>query len=249
MPQIAVEHGDETLLRQAARQVSLLWWMPLVSGLCAVGLGLALLATDWAVKVLVVVTGLLLLIKGVTLAFSPLYARDTRGEQLVAGLVEAAAGVVLLAWPEPTFLVLAVFAGIVLAVVGGFHIIFSVARRDALPAWGLTVAIGVVELLLGLWVMRRPEVSLTLVVVVLGLWAVITGVIECVLAFEVRRVVRRLGEAGASGSGEVDLVRESVERLYAEGRLSSWEYAKLAEAIESAEPPTGQPPATTRPLS
>ena len=227
------------VLAQAARQVSLLWWVPLLSGLVSVLVGLMILVTDWAVKGLVVVVGLLFLIHGVALVFSPVYARESRGEQVLAGIVEVLAGVVLLAWPAPTFLVLAEVAGIWLVLAGGFHLVTSVARRHALPAWGLSAAVGALEVLLGLWVMRRPEVTLSLVVVVLGLWAVLTGVLQCVLAFEVRRAVRTLAASSAATPDEVAALRERVERLYAEGHLSSEQHATLVGALATG----GAPPA------
>ena len=227
--------AQQPVLRQAARQVSLLWWVPLLSGLVGIVVGLLILVTDWAVKGLVVVTGLLFLIHGIALVFSPVYARQSRGEQLLAGVVEVVAGVVLLAWPEPTFLVLAEFAGIWLVIAGGFHLVTSVTRRHALPAWGLSAAVGLVELLLGLWVVRRPEVTLSLVVVVLGLWAVLTGVLECLLAFEVRRTVRGIAAVGADApAADLARARESVERLYAGGRLSGEQYAALTDALDAA---------------
>jgi len=231
------------VLAQAARQVSLLWWVPLLSGLVSVLVGLLILVTDWAVKGLVVLVGLLFLIHGVALVFSPVFARESRGEQVLAGIVEVLAGVVLLAWPAPTFLVLAEFAGIWLVLAGGFHLVTSVARRHALPAWGLSAAVGAVEVLLGLWVMRRPEVTLSLVVVVLGLWAVLTGVLQCVLAFEVRRTVRTLAGASAATPDEVAALRARVERLYAEGHLSEEQHATLVGALETGGAPSAPPPA------
>ncbi|MGN6634549.1 MAG: HdeD family acid-resistance protein [Oryzihumus sp.] len=229
------------VLAQAARQVSLLWWVPLLTGLVSVLVGLLILVTDWAVKGLVVVVGLLFLIHGVALVFSPVYARQSRGEQVMAGLVEVLAGVVLLAWPAPTFLVLAEFAGIWLVLAGGFHLVTSVARRHALPAWGLSAAVGAIEVLLGLWVMRRPDVTLGLVVVVLGLWAVIVGVLECVLAFEVRGTVRTLAGASAATPDEVAALRTRVDRLYAEGQLSEEQHATLVGALEPGGSPSAPP--------
>ncbi|MGZ4746675.1 MAG: HdeD family acid-resistance protein [Oryzihumus sp.] len=236
---------EGSVLPQAARQVSLLWWVPLLSGLVSVLVGLLILVTDWAVKGLVVVVGLLFLIHGVALVFSPVFARESRGEQVLAGILEVLAGVVLLAWPAPTFLVLAEFAGIWLVLAGGFHLVTSVARRHALPAWGLAAAVGAVELLLGLWVVRRPEVTLSLVVVVLGLWAVLTGVLQCVLAFEVRRTVRTLAGASAATPDEVAALRERVERLYAEGHLSGEQHATLVGALETSGSSLGSPPPST----
>jgi uncharacterized membrane protein HdeD (DUF308 family) len=128
-------------------------------------------------------------------AFSPAYAGRTSGEQVVAGIAGVIAGVVLVAWPGPSLLVLAFFTGAWLAVSGSFHIITSLSRRRELPHWGFTFSVGVIELLLGIWAMRRPEVTLALLITIIGLWAVVTGVIYCALAFEIRGAARRLAKA------------------------------------------------------
>jgi uncharacterized membrane protein HdeD (DUF308 family) len=240
------------LMDQMARQVSRWWWVPLAAGLLSIVLGLAILASPWTVKALVVVTGLLFVVHGVSLVLSPAYAGDSRGEQVLAGILAVIAGIVLLAWPGPTLLLLAVFAGAWLAVSGGFNIVLSIARRHTLPYWGLTTAVGVIELVLGLWAMRRPEVTLSIVVVALGLWAVVTGVIYCVLAFEVRHVARAVtpaatnattaasafpAGAGATGpsaaAGDVGPALERIDRLYAEGHLSEADHARLTDALRS----------------
>jgi uncharacterized membrane protein HdeD (DUF308 family) len=95
----------------------------------------------------------------------------------------------------PSLLVLAFFVGAWLAVSGGFHIVISFSRRRELPHWGFTVTVGVIELLLGIWAMRRPEVTLALLITIIGLWAVVTGVIYCVLAFEIRGTAKGSGNA------------------------------------------------------
>lgn len=198
--QTTVVHPEESPIRQVGEQVGEMWWVALVAGVLSIGFGLAILATDWTVKALVVVAGIVLVVRGVTLAFNPSYAKDGAAEQVVAGVVTIIAGVVLIAWPEPTLLVLAVIFGGLLALSGAFHVVSCIARRHHMTHWGIGVSIGVVELLLGIWVMRRPEVTLTLVITVLGLWTIITGVIYCVLAFEVR------GAARAVTSGTPDTV-------------------------------------------
>ncbi len=174
-------------LREVAEQVRQLWWVPFAAGLVSIGLGLAILATDWTVTALAVITGLIFILRGIALAFSPAYAARTAGEHVRAGVAAIIAGIVLVAWPGPTLLVLAFFAGAWLTVSGSFHIIATFSRRHELPHWGFTFAVGVIEVLLGIWAMRRPEATLALLVTVIGLWAVLTGVIYCVLAFELRR--------------------------------------------------------------
>lgn len=98
--------------------------------------------------------------------------------------------------------------------------------------------------------MRRPEVALSVVVVALGLWAVITGVLYCVLAFEVRRVAGAITAAAHPGSPDAGPVSpsagpvspdvgpalERVDRLYAEGHLSEADHARLTDALRSSGP-------------
>ncbi len=187
--------GSHSPLRELAEQIRHLWWIPLLTGLVSIGLGLAILATDWTVRALVIITGLVFIIRGIALAFSPAYAGRTSGEQVVAGIVGVIAGVVLVAWPGPSLLVLAFFAGAWLTVSGSFHIVTSASRRRELPHWGFTFSVGVIELLLGIWAMRRPEATLALLITIIGLWAVVTGVIYCVLAFEIRSGARALAKA------------------------------------------------------
>jgi hypothetical protein len=118
--------------------------------------------------------------------------------------------------------------------------------------------------------MRRPEVTLSIVVVALGLWAVITGVLYCVLAFEVRHVARAVtagataagsvtsataatstaGGAGAgpdvaapgAAAGDIGPALERIDRLYAEGHLSEADHARLTDALRSPSPGLAVPP-------
>jgi len=78
------------------------------------------------------------------------------------------------------------FAGVWLVVSGGFQVVVSAARRRQLPCWRLTLALGVIELLLGLWAMRTPSATSVSTGAVLGIWAVMTGILLSVLAFEIR---------------------------------------------------------------
>jgi uncharacterized membrane protein HdeD (DUF308 family) len=186
-------------LAQLAQQLSHVWPIPLIAGVVSFGLGLAIAATDWTVQALVVVVGLLLVVRGLALVFSPDHATASAGEHIVAGVVGVVAGIVLIAWPGPTLLVLAFFLGTWLAVSGGFHIIVAITRRKEMRHWVATLVLGAIELPLGVWVMRRPDVTLNLIVTVVGLWAVLTGVILCVQAFEIRHEAHELKREARTG--------------------------------------------------
>jgi len=177
-------------LGERAAQVKDRWWIPLLAGLVSAALGLAILAAGWSVGSLGVVTGLLFIVRGAALALNPAYAAKGSAEHVLAGAAGAVAGLVLFAWPGLTGLALVVYAGVWLVVSGGFQIVVSAARRRALPYWRFTLALGVIELLLGLWAMRTPGATLVSTGAVIGIWAVMTGVLYCVLAFEIRTATR-----------------------------------------------------------
>lgn len=178
----------QSLLRELgdrAGRVRGRWWIPLAAGLVSAVLGLVVLSAGFGVGSLRAVTGVLFLVAGVALALSPAYAARTSGEHVLAGTGGALAGLILLAWPGPTRLVLVVFAGVWLTVSGGCQVIVSSVRRRKLPHWRFTVALGVIELLLGLWLLGKPFATVAWAATVVGVWAVVTGVISCVLAFEI----------------------------------------------------------------
>ena len=160
-------------LGDRAAQVKERWWIPLLAGLVSAALGLAVLAAGWSAGSLGVVTGLLFIVRGAALALNPAYAAKGSGEHVLAGVTGALAGLVL-------------FAGVWLVVSGGFQVVASAARRRQLPCWRLTLALGVIELLLGLWAMRTPSATSVSTGAVLGIWAVMTGILLSVLAFEIR---------------------------------------------------------------
>jgi uncharacterized membrane protein HdeD (DUF308 family) len=234
---ISLDEGPRSPLRELAEQVRHLWWIPLLTGLVSIGLGLAVLAIGWTVHALVIVTGVVFVIRGIALAFSPVYAGRTSGEQVAAGIAGVIGGVVLVAWPGPSLLVLAFFVGAWLAVSGSFHIVTSVALRRELSHWGFTFALGAIELLLGIWAMRRPEATLALLITIIGLWAVVTGVIYCVLAFEIRSTARALASATdvtERDAGQIADRLDRLARLHTQGMLSAEEYAQLKASLLAA---------------
>jgi uncharacterized membrane protein HdeD (DUF308 family) len=217
-------------LGDLAEQIRHLWWIPLLTGLLSIALGLAILATDWTVRALVIVTGLVFISRGIALALSPVFAGRTSGEQAVAGIAAVLAGIGLIAWPGPSLLVLAFFAGAWLTVSGGFHIVTSISRRHDLPHWGYTLSVGVIELLLGIWAMRRPEATLAVLITIIGLWAVVTGVIYCVVAFEIRRAGQQAAEVMEATGRDATEIADRLGRLaqlHADGMLSAEEYEQL----------------------
>jgi uncharacterized membrane protein HdeD (DUF308 family) len=106
-------------------------WVPIVWGLLSIAAGVAALVwpdiTLWA---LAVVIGILLIARGALRALASVASRPPMwGFWLVVGVVEVAAGVVALVWPEITIFVLAVVIGIDLVIVGVAGIAFALRTR------------------------------------------------------------------------------------------------------------------------
>jgi uncharacterized membrane protein HdeD (DUF308 family) len=100
---------------------------------------------------------------------------------LVMGLVSAIAGVLAIVYPDLTLLALGIFAGVSLVFIGALEIVEAIAGDPDSRA--LSALAGVLAMLAGLVCLRRPGESLLAVVVVLGIYLVVAGVIRFVRSF------------------------------------------------------------------
>jgi uncharacterized membrane protein HdeD (DUF308 family) len=100
---------------------------------------------------------------------------------LVLGVVSLIAGILAIAYPDLTLLALGIFAGISLLMIGIVEVVEAIAGDPESRA--LTAIVGVLSLLAGLVCVRRPGESLLALVIVLGFWLIIEGVVRFVGAF------------------------------------------------------------------
>lgn len=111
---------------------------------------------------------------------------------LVGGALGVITGVMVLAWPAATVLVVAVLLGVNL-LVGGVVTLLSGATSDE-PGGERVLAIvaGLLSVLAGVVVFSRPVRSVALLVVVLGAFWVVSGVSEAVAGLTGRSESRAL---------------------------------------------------------
>lgn len=100
---------------------------------------------------------------------------------LVLGLVSILAGILAIAYPDITLLALGLFIGISLLITGVMEIIEAISGAPELRA--LNAIVGVLAVVAGLICIRRPGESLLALIVVLGIYLVVTGGIDFVRAF------------------------------------------------------------------
>jgi uncharacterized membrane protein HdeD (DUF308 family) len=178
---------------ETAELIARTWWAGLLGGIVSFVFGLLVLSVDWSVSSLAIFVGCLFVLRGIaTLAGRPLDG-SPRTLTLAVGGLEIGAGVAIVVWPEIGLLTLAVFVGLRLAIGGLVAIVGAVVNRHV-PHWWLVLILGLIQLPLGIWALRRPGMTLAILITLVGVWAIVAGIWECVIALEVRREAKRLRE-------------------------------------------------------
>lgn len=145
--------------------------------------------TLWA---LVVLFGAYAIVDGITAIVMGAKRRSGRGFLLSIGILGVIAGLVTLFWPGITTLVLlyliafwAIVIGVA-SIVNGFRL-----TGDAGGRW-LFILTGLAEVVLGVVLLARPGQGAVALVVTIGLFAVVWGVITVVTSVRLRRLAKEL---------------------------------------------------------
>jgi uncharacterized membrane protein HdeD (DUF308 family) len=178
--------------KETADALAQTWWIALLAGAVSIVFGVLVLAIDWSVSSLAVFVGALFILQGISWAAARPLDGGSRTWSLVLGAIGAAAGIVMIIWPEIGLLTLAVFIGAWLVCSGVIRIVGALANRD-LPHWWLVLVAGLIEVPIGIWALRRPGMTLAILITLVGAWSIVTGIWQCVIAFELRNLPRRIG--------------------------------------------------------
>src|SRR3954452_24602481 len=184
-----------TLTRDAAKQIARNWWLLLLNGLLLIVAGVLIFSIDWSVRSLATFIGVLFIVQGAAEALTTGIDARVRRANVITGLLSVAAGVLIIVWPEPGVVAVAVILGAWLIVVGTLTVAGSFAARDVLPNWWLLLILGLLEIPLGVLALANPGGTLAALITVAGIWAVAVGVMRIVLAFEIRRLPDDVDEA------------------------------------------------------
>jgi uncharacterized membrane protein HdeD (DUF308 family) len=177
-----------TIDRPAAEALSKQWWVLLLSGLLAVVVGVVILSIQWTVHDLAIVVAIFLIVNGALRMLTPPMDNTERWWTLVVGLIEVLVGVAFLAWPSVSLLTLAIFIGAWVLIRGVFDLAGGIASRHDVKFWWLYVIVGVIEVGLGIVLLDRPDLSLALAIAIVGVWAILIGMLEILVAFEVKHL-------------------------------------------------------------
>lgn len=190
MTQYNVDDQPDTTVkvRGALKRLSDHWWIFLIQGIAAVVLGALLLTNPAATAVsLVVFLGAYWLVSGV-MDFVRLFRDSGRwGWHLTLGVLGVVSGILVLRHPllstvaTGTFLVsLLAIGSIVMGVVG-------IVRGIKEDGWG-SIALGTVNLLIGLWLLFNPLSAIVALPVVLGIFAMVGGISTIANSFRLKNL-------------------------------------------------------------
>src|SRR3954465_5267778 len=193
-PGTAPEVGQK-LTHEAAERVAGNWWRLLLNGLTLIVAGVLIFSINWSIRSLATFIGALFIVQGVTYALTTGIDARVRQANLVTGLLSIATGIVIIAWPGPGIVALAIFLGAWLIVVGTVTISGAFAARRVLPDWWLLLITGLLEIPLGVLALANPGATLAALITVGGIWAVAVGVMRIVLAFEIKRLPDQVAKA------------------------------------------------------
>ena len=127
-------------------------------------------------------------------AFSSDAAGPVFGHLLLA-LINLAAGVVALVWPQPTALVLVLIVAVWALVAGIVEIFAAFGSEQTAGTRALFVITGLVSVAFGVVLVARPDAGAVALALLFGLFAMIHGVMDIVVGIQTRRVGRTLQPA------------------------------------------------------
>jgi uncharacterized membrane protein HdeD (DUF308 family) len=171
-----------------------IWIFAIIRGVLGILFGLiALFAPIATALVLAIVIGIYAIVDGV---FDIVEAIRHRGSssmvfRIVLGVVSILFGIVVLVWPGMSLGILVIMVGIWAIIIGVLQIVSSVGHR-AVPnsGWVWGIVGGALAILFGVLVLVWPGTGLVTIIWIIGIWAIVWGIVLIVLGVQLRKAAR-----------------------------------------------------------
>ncbi|WP_340694004.1 HdeD family acid-resistance protein [Hyphomonas sp.] len=183
----AADASPDTIIEQF---LTVTWWAMLLRGIAAVLFGILSFAwPEISLQTLMIVFGVYVIMDGAFLVGAAFKGGVSRYWLLLLnGVLGIGAGVIAMAWPGLTAIVLvfvigwwAIFSGIV-AIVLAIRV-----RREIENEW-LLILSGILSVLFGAALLIAPGAGALALIWLIALWALVFGALMIVLAFRLRKL-------------------------------------------------------------
>ncbi len=108
---------------------------------------------------------------------------------LLNGLAAMLFGGVALFYPETTLVILVTYFGVLAIFLGIFLMLAALLNRANTDLWRFWLLEGILNLVIGGTVLAYPEVTVSVFLVLLAIWAILIGAIQLISVAQLRRVV------------------------------------------------------------
>jgi uncharacterized membrane protein HdeD (DUF308 family) len=177
------------------------WWALLIRGIFAVLFGI--MATTWpglTLAMLIIFFGAFVLIHGLMAVVGSIMARKEAEDWwivLLEGIAGIIIGVMTFAWPALTGLVLAYFIAAWALITGLLKVFGAIKLRKEIEGEWLLIVAGIISVIFGIFVFARPLAGALAITWVIGIYAMLLGILAIILSFRVRGWQKKAEAAGA----------------------------------------------------
>lgn len=180
-----------TFFAEDAREVTSLWWLFVLFGIIAMGVGLFfVISPDETLRTFTVIAGIFLLVDGVLAILGSIFGKgEGRGLLAIIGVLSAIAGLILIKKPFETLVVFALIVGVWFVVAGVVRLVAAIGSPEGR---GGNVVIGSIDLVAGVVILAWPDLSLKTLAVIIGIVLLVRGVLFIAAGVELRRAKRAL---------------------------------------------------------
>jgi uncharacterized membrane protein HdeD (DUF308 family) len=163
------------------------WWALALRGAIAVLFGLLTLFIPGVTLIsLVLLFGFYAILDGVFDIVSAMQAPSYHWPLLVEGIVGIVAGIVTFMWPGITAMFLLYLIAFWAILTGVFETVAGIRLREVIANEMLLILTGVISTLFGILIIIFPGAGALAIIIWIGAYAVVLGIILIVLAFRVR---------------------------------------------------------------
>ena len=105
---------------------------------------------------------------------------------LLSGVLLIIVGIWVISSPIASYLSLSILFAWGILLTGIFEIIFAVSNRKGMDSWGWTLASGVIDLVIGFYLLSYPALTMTVLPFILGFWLLYRGGSAIGAAFDMK---------------------------------------------------------------